>query len=152
MQQLALFSLPRSMDDSDDEGGSVGAHASREGSSDESNPRDTGPDISSTMSGEILDDTYTVPDEIPDIDPGSEDTARSIFTTDECFHRLRGFIESEKVGLKVFYPDDDSIRQLAPIAKTMIDTLESRGCRKEVGLALSTLVLYDIVLLLGTTI
>lgn len=69
MQQLALFSLPQSMDDSDDdEGGSVAAHASREGSSNESNPRSTSPDIGSTTSEERVENTYTVPGEIPDMD------------------------------------------------------------------------------------
>lgn len=163
MQQLALFSLPQSMDDSDDSGGSVGAHASREGSSDESNPRDTAPDLGWTTSEERVDDTYTVPDEIPDMgnetwkqpgaeEPATEDTSGSIATTDECFRHLRAFIEKEKVGLKVFYPYDHDIRMLVPIAKTMIDTLGSRGCGKEVRLDLSILVLYDIVLFLGTTL
>lgn len=139
------------MDDSDDEGGSVGAHASREGNSDESDSRSTGPDIGSTTSEERVDDTYTVPDEIPDMDPERKYIAKMIVTTDDCFRVLRTFIDKEKVGLKVFYRDDDAIRKLAPIAKAMVDTLLSRGCGKEIALQLSILVLYDIALLLGIT-
>lgn len=156
MQQLALFALPGPMDDSDIEGGPVGANASREGSSDESNPRKTDPEINSSTSDERVDGTYTVPEEIPDMDneagaedPEGEDTTRSIVTTDECFANFRRFIDGEKVGLKVFYKDDNAIRELAPIAKIMVETLLSRGCPKEIALQLSLLILYDLALLLG---
>lgn len=65
-------------------------------------------------------------------------------TEDECFDNFTRFIDTEKVGLRVFY-DDDALRKLVPIAKTMVEGLFILGCKKEIAMQLSILVLYDLV-------
>lgn len=69
-------------------------------------------------------------------------------TEDQCFNSLMRFIDREKTGLRVFY-NDQTLRELAPAAKTMIEGLFGLGCKKEVAMQLSILVLYDIALLIG---
>ncbi|KAL0630726.1 hypothetical protein Q9L58_010425 [Maublancomyces gigas] len=76
-------------------------------------------------------------------------------TVDECFKNFQKYIEHEKRGadeskiaLKVFYKDDKSLQDLAPTAKTMIESLFALGCGKEIALQLSVLILYDLVMLI----
>lgn len=77
-------------------------------------------------------------------------------TVDECFKNFQKYIEHEKRGadeskiaLKVFYKDDKSLQDLAPTAKTMVESLFALGCGKEIALQLSVLILYDLVMLIG---
>lgn len=76
-------------------------------------------------------------------------TAPSLFVTeDQCFNYFTRFIDIEKPKLRIFYTNED-LRKLAPVAKTMVEQLFVAGCKKEVAMQLSILVLYDLVLLIG---
>lgn len=80
-------------------------------------------------------------------------------TLEECFKNFRKYIDNEKRGtedlkkiaLQVFYKDDKSLQDLAPAAKTMVESLFALGCGKEIALQLSVLILYDLVMLIGLT-
>lgn len=70
-------------------------------------------------------------------------------TDDECFNNFKRFLDKEKKGLRLFYPGDDDLKKLVPTAKTMVEKLFGLGCKKEVALQLSILILYDMVMLIG---
>lgn len=69
-------------------------------------------------------------------------------TEDQCFNNFTRFVDRDKAELRIFY-NDEALRQLAPIAKTMVERLFVLGCRKEIAMQLSILVLYDLVMLIG---
>lgn len=71
-------------------------------------------------------------------------------TEDECFTNFKRFLKREKSGLRVFYPGDEDLKKHAPAAKIMVEKLFGLGCKKEVALQLSVLVLYDMVMLIGS--
>ncbi|KAL0631443.1 hypothetical protein Q9L58_009688 [Maublancomyces gigas] len=92
-------------------------------------------------------------DLIPTADKDSTaDTVSTVptfkITEDECFNNFKKFIKREKSGLKVFYPQDEDLKKPASAAKTMVEKLFDLGCKKEVALQLSILILYDMVMLI----
>lgn len=85
----------------------------------------------------------------PNLAWGAVAAARLSVTEDQCFNNFTRFIQKEKVGLRVFY-DDEALRKLAPMAKIMVEKLFVLGCKKEIAMQLSILVLYDMVMLIGS--
>lgn len=75
--------------------------------------------------------------------------ATATITEVECLKNFQDFLKFEKNGLKLFYKDDDSINKLTSHAKTMIEKLFDLGCKKEIALQLSILILYDMAMLIG---
>lgn len=82
--------------------------------------------------------------------PGIETNYLTV-TDSECFNNFQRFRHREKPGLSVFYNDSDIVR-LAIIGKHMANSLLKRGCQKGIAMQLSTLVLYDVVLLIGLSL
>lgn len=79
----------------------------------------------------------------------STTTTTVTVTVDECFKNFRKYIDGEDRSLDIFYKDDESLKKHAPTAKIMVEKLFSLGCKKEIALHLSTLILYDMVMLIG---
>lgn len=69
-------------------------------------------------------------------------------TEDQCYKNFTRFIDSEKPELRIFY-DDETLRKLAETAKAMVESLFALGCKREIAMPLSILVLYDLVMLIG---
>lgn len=70
-------------------------------------------------------------------------------TVHECFKHFERFLAKERTELKVFYDGAKAIGELATLAKPMVESLFKLDCTKEIALQLSTLIMYDMVMLIG---
>ena len=91
----------------------------------------------------------------PELTPQSDATVvkRDKYSPEEVFGRFKGYIERQKPGLKRFYKVDGSeptLKEAATRGSTMTEELIKIGCPDEVAAALAVLVLYDLVVLIGT--
>ena len=78
---------------------------------------------------------------------------RKKYSPEEVFGRFKNYIEGQKPGLKRFYKVDGSeptLKEAASRGSTMTEELIKIGCPDEVAAALAVLVLYDLVVLIGT--
>lgn len=93
-------------------------------------------------------------DSPPPLETSSTDTKQpepptpKPFTAKQCSDRLEGWIEVERPKLGTIYKGD-KLEECAARAATMIQELQLKGCSLEYAKELSTLVLYNIVMLLG---
>ncbi|KAH0604020.1 uncharacterized protein H6S33_007051 [Morchella sextelata] len=73
-------------------------------------------------------------------------------TAAECLKRFQAFIKYEKKGLDVFYggtEGEEKLKECASKAEVMLKALLEKGCTGEIAKDLSTLVLFDVVMLIG---
>lgn len=77
---------------------------------------------------------------------------KNTVTEDDCFKDFRKYVTGEDRALNKFYKDDESLKAHTRRAKTMVEGLFELGCKKEIALQLSRLILYDLVMLIGLSL
>ena len=97
----------------------------------------------------------STPQPTPQPTPQTDPTVakRDKYSPEEVFGRFKNYIEGQKPGLKRFYKVDGSeptLKEASTRGSTMTEGLIKNGCPDEVAAALSVLVLYDLVVLIGT--
>lgn len=156
MQQLALFALPKSVEEHDD-AESVGVEISI---TDDEKTEESFP--GSTDGRSYNSDTAIPPNEnvdiISDATPDTENetwgylkTTTDGSTSASALERLVHFITVDKPGLVKFFPGDlnQTLMEYAQKAEHLAEELMLSGCPREIAFRLGVLTLYDLVMLIG---
>lgn len=170
MQQLAIFALPKSMDETDDEGEDEDEESTEDTvlGSFESNPdhadaiglhRNLSPLTETEFSGPANNDPRNDTSDIGDSnteDPlpvpspdGAEIHEPPPVSKEQCLSIFERFIDNQKPGLRALYKDSVSLTVQATEGVAIIEQLVRDGCSVETASDLVLLTLYRIAILTG---
>lgn len=126
LQQLAIFALPKETDDTDDE--------------------DEDEEDGGSATGSTLGSFDSNPDQTEPVRADLPWASRNL-----CLAIFEKFIDTEKPGLRAFYPDTDSLFAKVTDGVAIINRFVSEGCPMEIASDLVIMTLYDVVIFTGLT-